>query len=168
MRDFYLFLGIVALLVLGVWGYNFYESRKEEKLKEVAYKVYLYEQGKISYEEVLRYVKDSPFYPYLQALKGNYEEVEKSIEDEELRSFYGERAGAKLYEKGKLKEALEKVRGVNKERFNYPSALSLQGFIYEKEGKRDKALSVWATLKKEFPDTYFGRLAELKLKEVKK
>ena len=168
MRDFYLFLAVVVLIVLGVWSYNFYESRKKEKLKEIAYKVYLYEKGKISYEEALKYAKNSPFYPYLQALKGNYGEVENSIEDEELKSFYRERVGAELYEKKRFKEALEEAKGVSKERFNYPSALSLQGFIYEKEGKRDKALGIWATLKKEFPDTYFGRLAELKLKEVKK
>ncbi|WP_461829096.1 YfgM family protein [Aquifex sp.] len=168
MRDLYLFLGIVALLVLGVWGYNFYEFRKEEKLKEIAYKVYLYEKGKISYEEALKYAKDTPLYPYLQALKGNYEDVEKSIKDEELKSLYAERVGAELYQKGKLAEAKKKAESVDKERFNYPSALSLRAFIYEKEGEKDKALGIWATLKKEFSDTYFGRLAELKLEEVKK
>ncbi len=167
MRDLYLFLGIVSFLVLGVWGYNFYESRKEEKLKKISYKVYLYEKGKVSYEEALKFAKDSPFYPYLQALKGNYEEVERSVRDKELSSLYRERVSAELYRNRKFKEALEKVKGVNKDRFNYPSALILQGFIYEKEGKKDKALGIWATLKKEFSDTYFGRVAELKLKEVK-
>ncbi len=85
-----------------------------------------------------------------------------------MKSLYAERVGAELYQKGKLMEAEKKAKSVSKERFNYPSALSLQAFIYEKERKKDKALGIWATLKKEFSDTYFGRLAELKLKEVKK
>lgn len=167
MKSLYLLLGAVVLLFLGVLGYNFYESYKEKKLKEISYKLYLYETGKISYEEALKYAKGSPFYPYLQALKGNYEEVEKNVQDKELKAFYAERVGAKLYEENKFSEAEKKAGSVSKEFFNYPSALSLQGFIYEKEEKKDKALGIWATLKKDYPNTYFGRLAEIKLKELK-
>ena len=168
MRDFYIFLSVVALIVIGVWGFNFYKSKKREGIKEVAYKVYLYEKGKLPYEEVIKYAKGSPYYPYLQAIKGNYKEVEKHIEDVELKSLYGEKVAAELYEKGKLSEAEKRVKGINEERFNYPSALSLLAFIYEKRGKDKESLSIWAKLSKEFGGTYFGKLAEIKIKELKK
>ncbi len=167
MRDFYILLIVISVLVLGVWGYNFYQSKKEEHLKKLAYKVYLYERGKISYKDVIKYVKGTPFYPYLQALRGKFGEVLRTLEDEELRSLYIERIGAKLFKEGRLSEAEKKVKEISEERFNYPSALSLLGFIYEKEGKGRDALGLWAALKKKFPNTYFGKLAEIKLREVK-
>ena len=100
-------------------------------------------------------------------MKGNYDEVEKSIKDGELKSLYTERIGAEFYKKNKLSEAQNKVRSIEKDRFNYPSAQNLLAFIYEKMGEKDKALSIWATLKNDYPNTYFGRLGELKLKEAK-
>ncbi|NPB08058.1 MAG: hypothetical protein GXN96_03920 [Aquificae bacterium] len=164
MREFYLLLFFVLFLVGGVWLYNFLKERREEELKALSYKVYLYEKGELSEEEALRELKGTPFYPYVLSFTERYEEVYASLPAGELKKFYLERKEARRYEKGEFGGIEENLKPITKEDFNYPSALLLKGFLYEKTGRKDRSLGVWATLKSEYPGTYFGKVGELKLK----
>ncbi|AAC06889.1 hypothetical protein [Aquifex aeolicus] len=163
MRDFYLFLGAVFLLVLGVWAYNAYKEHKINSFKEISYKVYLFEKGKLKKEEILKITKGTPFYPYVLAKFGNFQEIYEDIEEENMKKFYKERLSADFYLNKKYGKALENLKEIKKEDFNYPSAKSLEAFSYEKLGKINKALSLWSAIKEEYPNTYFGNLSQVKI-----
>ncbi|HID65866.1 MAG TPA: hypothetical protein EYP32_03105 [Aquificaceae bacterium] len=165
MRDFYIFLGIIFAMVGGVWLYNFTKEQKINQLKEISYMVYLFEKGKISKEEILKATKGTPFYPYVLAKLKEFEKLPKTIEDENLKKFFTERLLSSYYlkGKGKYKDIVEKSKKFKKEDFNYPSVKSLEAFSFEKLGNKTKAIPIWSSLKENYPNTYFGNLARIKL-----
>jgi hypothetical protein len=163
MRDFYIFLGIIFAIVGGVWLYNFAKEQKINQLKEISYKVYLFEKGKISKEEILKATKETPFYPYVLAKLKEFEKVPETLEDKNLKKFYRERLLSSYYLKGKYKDIVENSEKFKKEDFNYPSVKSLEAFSLEKLEKKTKAIAIWSSLKENYPNTYFGNLAGIKL-----
>jgi len=163
MRDIYVFLGTVFILVFGVWAYNAYKEHKINSLKEISYKVYLFEKGKVKKKEILEITKGTPFYPYVLAKLGNFKEVYGNLEEENLKKFYKERVSAELYVNKQYEKVFKNLKDIKKEDFNYPSAKSLEAFSYEKMGELSKALSLWSSIKNEYPNTYFGNLAVVKL-----
>jgi len=163
MRDFYAFLVAVFVTVLGVWAYNAYREHRINSLKEISYKVYLFEKGKVKKEEILEITKGTPFYPYVLAKIGDYRGTYENLEEENLKKFYKERISANFYLKKDYKKTIENLKDVKRENFNYPSAKSLEAFSYEKLGDIGKTLSLWSLIKKDYPNTYFGNLAKVKL-----
>ena len=163
MRDFYVFLVIIFAIVGGVWLYNFTKEWKVNQLKEISYKVHLFEKGKISKEEILRITEGTPFQPYVLAKLKEFEKLPQTIEDENLKKFYKERLLSSYYPKGKYKDIVENSKEFKKEDFNYPSVKSLEAFSFEKLGNKTKAIAIWSSLKENYPNTYFGNLAQIKL-----
>ncbi|GAB6066489.1 hypothetical protein JCM9492_15840 [Aquifex pyrophilus] len=163
MRDFYILLGAIFVLVSSVWLYNYLKERKIEELKKLSYKVYLFEKGKISEKEILKEVKGTPFYPYILAKLGRYEEAYKSIEDKDFKKFFKERTLVDKYLSGKYEEVLKEEEHFTEKDFNYPSFKSLEAFSYQKLGKNEKAISIWSGIKEKYPSTYFSNLAEIEL-----
>ncbi len=161
MRDLYILIGIIASIVFGVWLFSYVKEKREENLKRLSYKVYLFEKGKIPEKEILKITKGTSFYPYVLAKLGKYEKAYEELNDEELKSLYLERYSAKLYEKKKYKKTLENLEKVNEKNFNYPSVLTLKAFTYKKLGNENKAISLWALLKEKYSNTYFGNLANI-------
>jgi len=164
MREFYIFGLFALLLVGGIWLYNFLKEKEEERLKALSYKVYLYEKGELSEEEIIEAVKDTPFYSYILSFEERYDKVYELLPEGELKKFYLERAEAEKYLKGNYDGIEKRLQVIKKGDFNFPSVLVLKGFLYEKLGEKDKALGVWATLKGDFPNSYFGKIGELKLR----
>jgi len=163
MRDFYILLAVIFFIVSGVWLYNYLKERKVERLKSLSYKVYLFEKGKISEKEILKETKGTPFYPYVLAELRKYEKAYESIEDKDFKNFFKERVLSDNYLKGEYKKVLEKAKDFSEEDFNFPSFKSLEAFSYQKLGKKEKALSVWNSIKEKYPATYFSNLAEIEI-----
>ncbi|NPA32253.1 MAG: hypothetical protein GXO04_01355 [Aquificae bacterium] len=167
MRDWYILGGFVLLLLVGVWGYHFLKERREEELKRLSYKVYLFEKGSLPKEQALEELRGTPFFPYVLALSGDHRQVPELLKDKDFKKFYTERVLADEYERENFSEVVRKAEDFRKEDFNFPSVKSLEAFSYEKLGKGDKALGIWSMLAQEFPGTYFGNLATLKLSLLK-
>jgi len=133
-------------------------------LDEIARAVYLYERGLLSREEVAEKVKGSPYTLYFLLLtEEDPRKIAEKAKDPELRKFFLERTAYELYRNGKFGEALKKLENVNKEDFNYPSALLLKAIIYESLGEFGTARELYSTLSASYRDSYFGRVAYARL-----
>ncbi|NPB06798.1 MAG: hypothetical protein GXO03_04245 [Aquificae bacterium] len=163
MRLYYALGLAVLLLALSVGLVYELKKRNERKLRRQAYALYLYEKGELSAEEALKKLKDTPYYPYLLASLGRFKEAYEALRDEDFKPFFGERYAASLYLKEKYDEAYGLVEKLNPT-FSEPSLTALEAFINEKLGNEEKAVSLWLLLAERHPTSYFGRLAELKLK----
>ena len=152
---------IVLLVASAVGGFNYYKGYRYKKLDEVAYKVYLFEAGKLEEDEVINIVKGTPYEVYLLALKG--EDVADRVEDEDVRKIYLEARAYRLFKEGRPEEALKLIERIGREDFNYPSAQLLKGIILEKLGRIKEARSVYVKVSAEFRNTYFGRVAYARL-----
>jgi predicted negative regulator of RcsB-dependent stress response len=148
---------LVLLIASAVGGLNYYKNYKAKKLEEVAYRVYLFELGKVGEEEILKAVKGTPYEAYVRALKG--EEVADLIEDEDIKKLFLEARAYRLYREGKLQEALRTLGEITEEDFNYPSAQLLKALILEKMGELKEARAIYVSLSAEMRGTYIGRVA---------
>jgi len=155
-------IGILLALFLAafVGGFNYWKRHKEEKLDELAYLLYLYQQGKVEKRNLEKDLRGTPLYPYFLLLSGeNPSKVIPYLRDRQLVSLLKEKEAYDLYRQGKYGEAITLLEGIDKTDFNYPSALLLKGLVLEAKGEKEKAKKVWEALSKDFKDTYFGRLA---------
>ncbi len=152
---------LLALLIASiVGGFSYWKRLQREKMEELATLVYRYELGEVKREEVEKKLRGTPLYAYFLLISGS--DVEKAlpqIKEEQLRSLLEERRAYELYAGGKADEALRILERIDKERFNYPSALLLKAFALEKKGDRKSAKEIYRELTKEFGGTYFGRVA---------
>jgi len=159
-RDILIGILIALLIAAGVGGINYWKKYKEKKLDELASVLYLYERGKISKERAEEKLKGTELYTYFLALTGREaSEIVNLLKDKDLRSLYLEREAFTLYSKKDYDRSLSFLEKVDKERFNYPSALLLKAFDLEAKGDREGAKDIYRTLEKEYPETYFGRIA---------
>lgn len=159
-RDVLIGVLLALLIAAGVGGINYWKKYKEKKLDELASVLYLYESGKVSKEEAEKKLKGTELYPYFLALGGgSASEIANLLKDKDLKSLYLEREAFTLYSKKEYDRSLSILEKVDKEHFNYPSALLLKAFDLEGKGDRKSALEVYKTLQKDYPETYFGKIA---------
>ncbi len=155
---------IILLIASAVGGFNYYREYKAKKLDEVAYMVFLLEEGKAKEEEVLRLAEGTPYEVYLRARKG--EDVSDLLRDEQVRKLFLERRAYQLYRDGRLEDALKTLEGITKEDFNYPSAQLLKAMILEKMGRVKEAKAIYVSLSAEMRGTYIGRIAHARLLSI--
>ncbi|MDQ7038126.1 MAG: hypothetical protein Q9N26_02850 [Aquificota bacterium] len=151
--------GVLLILVIAsaVGGLSYYRSYKAEKLDEIAYRVYLFERGKVKEEEILKLVEGTPYEAYVKALTGR--DVSDLIDDDQIRKLFLEKRAYELYREGRHEEALKILDTIKKEDFNYPSAQLLKALILEKVGKTKEARAIYVKLSAEFKGTYIGKVA---------
>ncbi len=163
-RDLFIVIAFALLIASAVGGFNYWRKYQEHKLDEVARTVYLYEKGVLSRQEAAEKIKNSPYMLYFLILTGeNFREIVEHVKDPELRKFFLERTAYELYRDGKHREALEKLEGITREDFNYPSALLLKAVIYESLGESETARELYGKLSASYRDSYFGRVAYARL-----
>ena len=160
-RELILGVSLILFIALAVGGVSYYKGYKEKKLDEVAYKVYLFEKGKLKEEEVREAVRGTPYEVYFLALKG--EDVADKVKDEEFRKVFLEARAYRLFKEGKKEEALKILETIKREDFNYPSAQLLKGIILESMGRVKEARAIYVSLSAEFRNTYFGKVAYARL-----
>ncbi len=166
-RDILILISIALLIALVAGGVNYWKRYQEERLNQLAEIVYAYEKEKISPEEALEKVKDTPYAVYISLDLGkDFGDALTSIKEADLKKLLLERKAYELYKKGKPKEALKKLDKINKKDFNYPSALLLKAFIYEDLGYTDKARLIYNELFSDYGETYFGKVAYARLLEL--
>ncbi len=153
--------GILLVLFIAslVGGLSYWRKHQREKVEELATLVYRYELGELKREEVEKKLKGTPSYAYFLMVSGEAEKALPLVEDDQLRTFLEERKAYKLYTSGRAEEAVEILDRIDKDKFNYPSALLLKAFSLEKKGDRKSAKEIYRELTKEFGGTYFGRVA---------
>lgn len=150
----------LALLMSAVGGWNWWEKRRAENLNNLAELVYRFEEGELTKEDVERKVKDSSLEPYFLAVSsGRAGDVAKKLGGGELASLFLEKEAYVLWKEGKGEKALSLLKGISKDRFNYPSTLLLKATLYKALGDRERALALYRELVGGFRDTYFGQVA---------
>ncbi len=151
--------GILLILVIAsaVGGLSYYRSYKEKKLDEIAYKVYLFEKGKVKEEEILGLAKGTPYEAYVKALAG--QDVSDLVGDDQIRKLFLEKKAHNLYREGRYEEALRVLDSIDKDDFNYPSAQLLRAIILEKMGRIKEAKAIYVKLSAELKGTYIGKVA---------
>ena len=160
-RDILIGIAIAVLIATAVGGFNYWKKYQEKKLDEVAELVYLYEKGELKREDVEQKIKGTPYYAYFLAITGaEPSEVVKHLEDDDLRKLFVEKDAFGVYSEKKYEEALKELSQINEEDFNYPSALMLRAFVYEDRGEKKQALSLYEELVKDYPNSYFARIAK--------
>jgi len=109
-------------------------------------------------------VKGTSYYPYFLAITGAPpSEVAKQLEDEDLRKLFEEKEAFGMYSQKDYEGALKRINLVGKEDFNYPSARMLEAFIHEDKGDKGQALNIYNELIKDYPNSYFARIARSRL-----
>ena len=155
-------IGILFALLLAalVGGFNYWKRYQEKRMDELASLIYLYERGKLSKEDLERKLKGTPLYPYFLIISGD--DPSKAIpyvDDEQLGSLLRERKAYTLYKEKNYTDALNSLESIDKEKFNYPSALLLKAFTLQAKGDVKGAKEIYNQLSKDYKDTYFGRIA---------
>lgn len=175
-------IGVIILAVLFlVGGVLLWNSHRNKKLQELAYKEYEINKLIISgnYTKAKEMInsaspEDSPFKPlflshslymstYLEEEidEGKVvQELIKSLKDRELLPLYRERYAYYLFRQGKNKEALKELDAVGERDFNWASAMLLKAQILKKENRHKEAEEVLKKVREKSSQTYFANMAQ--------
>ncbi|MEZ0336961.1 MAG: tetratricopeptide repeat protein [Aquificaceae bacterium] len=181
MKDIVLRVGsLIAVILLLVGGFLFWDKYKKDKLEKLAYKEHeiskLIQTG--NYSKALELIKKEesagPFKPLLLSyelyIAENSEEkidegkvlkeILESLKDKDLLALYRERYAYYLFKQGKLQEALKESENIGEKDFNYVSAMLLKAQILKKEGKNKEAQELLSKVMEKSPNTYFSNMAQ--------
>ena len=159
-RDILIGILIALLLATLVGGFNYWKRYQKRKVDELASLIYLYEQGRVEVSELEGKLRGTPLYPYFLIVSGqDPSKAVPYVEDEQMGSLLRERKAYSLYVERKYKKALDLLKGIDEDKFNYPSALLLKAFTLEVEGNEGEAKEIYRRLQRDYKDTYFGKLA---------
>jgi predicted negative regulator of RcsB-dependent stress response len=176
---------VLALLVVmgGLGGLKWW---KDKKLSELSYQEYEIRRAIQSgnYKQADDLIKkiqkvNSPYKPlvlsyelYLEKEEGikvdevrTLQDIISSLKDEDVAPLYKERLAYAYYLAGNNQKALELLKGISRNSFNYYSAQILMGLVLEKMGRKDQAKGVYSQVEKSAKGTYFGNLASALLME---
>ncbi len=156
----YLSLAIVVLsiLVSGYFGFLWWKKEKTEELEEVSYNAFLVAKNlrEGNYEEGLKIIEKLEdeygnhkmvlFAKSYSLLIDNFdkkgdisEELYKSFEDKDVKNFFIERTA---YERADYRI----LGDINKNSFNYESAMLLKAILLMREGKKKEANEIFSEL----------------------
>ncbi|SHK13597.1 tetratricopeptide repeat protein [Thermocrinis minervae] len=138
-------IGLVVILAIGLLLLIVWNDRRKQLQAEASYKEYalynaLQKQDYQKAKELIKQLEGTPFEPLALSYYVTYkelggdkikvlEQVEKDVKDPQIKKLYTERLAFELYVSGKKDQALKVLEGVQKDDFNYPSALLLKAQI---------------------------------------
>lgn len=169
----------VIILFISSLGYYLYKQKKEEENQKAS--VYITKINNLladnKKDEALKLIqefeknyKDTDYYKVILAykimmMKEDSKEDVNLVKDlkEKLKTQLSkgmiEYEGYLKYKSGKIKEAQENLKLINKEDYNYISAQSLLALIYKKEGNFQEVEKIFKTIKENKNYRYFSILA---------
>ncbi|EDP73655.1 tetratricopeptide repeat protein [Hydrogenivirga sp. 128-5-R1-1] len=164
-----------VILILAVLFFLYHQNKVEEKKNKasiLAYEINKDIQNK-KYDEALKKIKffkanfaDTDYiklvYGYELIIEKNKNIVNKetikklkeNLSTDQTKNYIAEFEGYLNYKNKKYDNALSKLNQINQSNFNYLSALTLKGFIYEKKGDTQKAKEIFDEIKELSKEKY--------------